>query len=204
MKNDKAAKSGKLEIRDLITIGVFGSIIFGITLVTSMIAGVTALSYLFIACGMGLFSAPIYFLATARSNKRFVSLLIWLVNGILWAIVGGYPVLAGMALSGVISEFILWKNGYRSFWRLTAAYCIGVLGYHLGAFSLLYLFTDQYIEKMSDLSSSLPADYVQTLVSAAKGWIGIAVLAIVIFCSLISSLVAGRILKKHFIKAGIV
>lgn len=200
---DKSRKNNKLDTKDLISIGVFGSIIFAITVVTSMVAGVTAFSYLFIACGMGLLSAPIYFVAVSRSNKRFVSLLIWLLNGILWAILGGYPVLAGMALFGLVSELILWGNGYRSFRRLTAAYCAGVLGYHFGAFSLLYLFTDRYIEKMMDLSSKPSADYVQTLISAAKGWIGFTVVVIVIICSLLSSLIASRILKKHFIKAGI-
>ncbi len=194
----------KLGTRDLISIGVFGAIIFVLTMISSMIIGMTMVSYLFIASGMGLLSAPVYFLAAARSGKRFVSFFIWTLNGVIWGIIGGYSVLVSMIICALIGELILRNGGYKSFFRISIAYILGVLGYHIGVFVILYVSSERYIEKFMATPASPSRESVMALVNAATGPLGIVAVAAVIAASIISCLLASKILKKHFKKAGII
>jgi energy-coupling factor transport system substrate-specific component len=186
-------------------IGVFGVVLFIITVLAMTLAGIAPATYPFQSAITALLSAPVYFLLVSRANKPFVSLLAFGIVGIIWIILGGYTFGAGMIVGAAFSELILMKGGYKRAARLFFAYAVIMLGNFIGDLGVIYLNTQMYIDmSLSGSASGASRDYVLAVVDSAKGPVGIIAFVSCIVASILGALLARRIMKKHLQKAGII
>ena len=139
---------------------------------------------------------------SAASTKRFVSLIYMTILGLVFLIMGNWYLLPYYILVGVICEVILWKNGWESKKKLTAAWTVSSLLYNGVNLLPIWFFWDTY--------EALPlqaawANYIAAPLSAITpppdGWRFIILFTTI--CGFLSSLIGGRLINKHFKKAGV-
>lgn len=105
-------------------------------------------------------------------------------------------------IAGIISALIAWKTGCTNGKTLTISYIIYMI---LAAFSGTYIpflfFSKQTLEQYAGMFGESYLGILQTLVSPVTAIIMLVVVAI---CAFIGALIAKKLLKKHFKKAGMV
>jgi len=129
-----------------------------------------------------------------------------LVIYILCAVTGIYgfypPMIICCLIAGIISALIAWKTGCTNGKTLTISYIIYMI---LTAFSGTYIpflfFSKQTLEQYAGMFGESYLGILQTLVSPVTAIIMLVVVAI---CAFIGALIAKKLLKKHFKKAGMV
>jgi energy-coupling factor transport system substrate-specific component len=138
-----------------------------------------------------------YFLTAAKTKKPWAMFLFCTLTGIY----GFYlPMIAGCIIAGVISALIAKKTGCTNTKTLTFSYIIYMV---LAAFSGMYIpflfFSKQTIEQYAEMFGD---EYLGTLQTMVSPLITVLMLAVVAVCAFIGALIAKKMLKKHFEKAG--
>ena len=77
-------RENKLQTKDLVMIGIFGALLFVVSIISMTIVGAFSPKlYPFAATIMALLCAPIYFLLVAKVNKSLTSLLSFGIVGMI-------------------------------------------------------------------------------------------------------------------------
>ena len=89
--------------------------------------------------------------------------------------------------------------------RLSVSYLMIILGNYIGDLGIVYINTQLYIDmSLSGSASGANVEYVNSLVESAKSIVGVVAFVSCIVASIIGTLFAKRLMKKHFQKAGII
>ena len=116
--------------------------------------------------------------------------------------VSGKPIVGTTRCYYLLSALIAWKTGCTNGKTLTISYIIYMI---LTAFSGTYIpflfFSKQTLEQYAGMFGESYLGILQTLVSPVTAIIMLVVVAI---CAFIGALIAKKLLKKHFKKAGMV
>ena len=151
---------------------------------------------IYILCAFLSFSP---YLVAAKTKKPWALFIFCAVTGIY----GFYPpMIICCLIAGIISALIAWKTGCTNGKTLTISYIIYMI---LAAFSGTYIpflfFSKQTLEQYAGMFGESYLGILQTLVSPVTAIIMLVVVAI---CAFIGALIAKKLLKKHFKKAGMV
>lgn len=133
--------------------------------------------------------------------KKFGMILILsLLMGILMLItgMGYYSIIVGL-ISGLISEIIYRSGNYQSSAKAILAYAVFSV-WMWGNFLPIFFNPTVYFSTRQDLG----LEYAQTLISLLPSWMCPVLLIITFLCGLIGGVLGRSVLKKHFIKAGLV
>lgn len=146
-----------------------------------------------------LLAAITYFLVAAKTKKPWTLFIFCEITGIY----GFYPpMIICCIIAGIISALIAWKTGCTNGKTLTFSYIIYMV---LAAFSGTYIpflfFSNQTLEQYAGMFGESYLGILQTLVSPVTAIIMLVVVAI---CAFVGALIAKKLLKKHFKKAGMV
>lgn len=146
-----------------------------------------------------LLAAITYFLVAAKTKKPWALFIFCAVTGIY----GFYPpMIICCIIAGIISALIARKTGCTNGKTLTFSYIIYMV---LAAFSGTYIpflfFSNQTLEQYAGMFGESYLGILQTLVSPVTAIIMLVVVAI---CAFVGALIAKKLLKKHFKKAGMV
>jgi energy-coupling factor transport system substrate-specific component len=138
-----------------------------------------------------------------KTPKPFSITIQCVVTGLLGFLVGTHWLMAiGCVVGGVIADLITSAGKYRNF-KLTAigyaAFCLCV---HLGGFLLVFVARDYYynyfITNGMDVAwSDAFFDYMSLPLMIGTG-------ALAMVCAIVGMLLGKALLKKHFVKAGMV
>lgn len=199
-RNDSQRMKGK----DFITIGIFSVLLMVVfTIVSIPFTPFLAITYPFIGPVSAIFTASIFMLMTYKVAKRGTVLLCSTLISLLYVLMGYVYLLPFGIVAGILCELPVWKKGaYRSFWNNTASFSIFSLWLFVGSsFIPVYVFgTEQYQQLLSNNSASA---LVHISFATSPTWV-IATVAMTIAGSIIGCLIGRKLLKKHFIKAGLV
>ncbi|KAB8288328.1 ABC transporter permease [Bifidobacterium ramosum] len=197
-----AAKSSRLAIPDLISIGIFTALYFVCvcvaTLVSTLVAGAGTI---FLPAVAALICGPVFMLSVARVGKFGGITVMGVVIG-LFLFVSGHFALSFVAsvVFPLAGDLIARIGNYRN--RVTiligyVVFCYGLTGPILP----LWFMKDAYVASLEARGKS--AAYINDLFSQISvGSFFVAMVAILV-CGLIGGWFGQRILKKHFVKAGI-
>ena len=193
----------KLKGRDFITLGIFSIIFIIIYMACVMIMSMTAYTHL-LSCALGaLIAAPIYMLLRVKTPKTGAIVIFGVVFGvILFAMGSGMPIFACSVIGAIIVELIAHTGSYKDYKKETIGYCILMLLIAVGSFVPLIAMKEQYLELAS--SNGVDADYYQQIAEATTGPFLVIALVITVITALIGTIIAKRIFKKHFVKAGLI
>lgn len=192
--------TNKLELKDLITIGLFAAIYFAGYAVITMVAIVPIFVILVPGICALLLGIPTM-LFCAKVPKFGAYTLYGLIIGLLMVLIGmGWWLMACSLALGFLADLIMLSGKYKSFARTLIGYVL------FGFWSLpvclpIWLSTEEYAAR---LAKGYGESYGAQVASLATGWAAVLMVAVIIVGSVAGTLIGKRVLKKHFVKAGIV
>ncbi|MEO1770391.1 MULTISPECIES: MptD family putative ECF transporter S component [Enterococcus] len=192
-------KAKKLNGKDLIQIGIYAAIYFFIVMVIAMFGFIPIFMPLICVLAPILGGIPLMLFFT-KVKKFGMILILSLLMGILMLItgMGYYSIIVGL-ISGLISEIIYRSGNYQSSAKAILAYAVFSV-WMWGNFLPIFFNPTVYFSTRQDLG----LEYAQTLISLLPSWMCPVLLIITFLCGLIGGVLGRSVLKKHFIKAGLV
>lgn len=146
-----------------------------------------------------LLSGITYFLVAARTKKPWALFVFCAITGIY----GFYPpMIAGCLMAGIIAMLIAQKTDVTNEKTLTLSYMIFMV---CAAFSGTYVpflfFSKQTIEQYAEMFGE---DYLGILQKMVSPVTAIMMVLVVLLFAFLGALIARKMLKKHFKKAGMI
>ncbi|MCR5740584.1 MAG: MptD family putative ECF transporter S component [Lachnospiraceae bacterium] len=192
-------KDKKLRTKDLIFAGAFGAIYIVLMLIVVMVCGTIPILYIITPLLVGIVCATIYELCVLKVHKFGAALIL----GILFAVTTSSGYLPGLLLAivvAVLAELVMLGGKYRSKKMFLLSYIVFNLNM-VCPFTNLYFNRDSFMAMATEYYSKEYADGVAAL---ATGWLPFLQIGLAIVGAAIGLLVASKLIKKHFEKAGIV
>lgn len=190
--------------KDFVAIGIYSALIFVIFVVVSLpFMPFMAFTYPFIGGVCAFFTAPVFMLMTYKVAKRGTILISVTVFVLVYALMGYVYLLPYGIITGVVCEAVMWKKGaYRNFWHNMGGYTVfSILMYIGSTYVPIYILGKGYYMTMQSQNTEAAALHIQFAFSPM--WVAIAV-GTAVFMSVAGCFIGRRILKKHFVKAGLI
>ena len=188
----------KLKMKDIATIGIFSALLFVVTMVAGALMGISMVLNMYSVAVVAVLSAPLYMLIMAKVHKKGAVLLTFAIVGILWGLFGGIFVLIWMLGFGVVGEVLASKSKYQNYKMLTVSFGLYSVGYYLGAIAPLHYYPAFWY------GFDRPKETVDAMIAAAHSTAGLAAIPVTLIAIVIGAVIAKRMLKKHFEKAGVI
>lgn len=198
----KKEKTNKLVSKDYLTIGLYTVVSLVISFALSMLTTPFLVwAYPFATAFVLFFTCPIYVLLAYKVGKRGTLLTFAIINGLFYAIMGAPFVLPFTLVGGLLGELILAKfGGYRNLKAQTLAYTVYNLIYGFCNYIVLAISAEYYFSLMQ-IEGVLREAYIKYMTTPF--WIAVAI-AMLVIAIVLGCLFGYKLLKKHFIKSGIV
>ncbi|MDD4843132.1 MAG: MptD family putative ECF transporter S component [Anaerotignum sp.] len=192
-------KKEKLNGKDLMNVGIYSAIYFVIVFVIAMLGYIPI--FMPLICVIAPIICGIPFMLFLTKVKKFGMILIMsLIMGLMMLLTGmGYYSIIVGAISGLAAEAVYKSGGYKSV--VKAVLTSGVFSIWMwGNFIPLFTNIDQYFSTRQDYGQ----EYIDTLTSIMPLWMCPVLFIAAIVCGIIGGLIGKNLMKKHFVKAGIV
>lgn len=190
----------KLQVKDLINTGIFTAINFILMFAVGMVVGLVPILYLFLPLVIAVVCGTVYMLFLTKVRKKGMIFLMALITSLLMFLQG--HMLPGFIigiLTGIIADFISSIGDYKSFKFNTIGYCIFSL-WPVGAFVPIWIMRETYFDT---ITKGMGIEYAESLQAITPMWV-LPLMAIATMVAGVGGAYLGKkLLKKHFIKAGI-
>ena len=189
----------KLNGKDLINVGIYSAIYFVIVFVVAML-GVIPVFYPMLTVFVPLIGGIPFMMFLTKVEKFGMIWIMSIIMGIMMLLTGmSYYALAVGVFTGLIAELIYKSGKYKSSVKAILTY--GVFGIWIwGNYLLFFLDRESYYAMRQDLGQ----EYLMKLSNMLPMWMCPVMLIACIVCGLLGGVFGKKLLKKHFIKAGIV
>jgi energy-coupling factor transport system substrate-specific component len=190
----------KLNVKDLINVGIFTAIYFVVYFATGMIGYIPvlmlALPFLTPITG----GIPFMLFMTRVKKFGMISITGIMVALLMFATGHGWPVLITGIIFPILADLIFKSGGYASWTKTLISYCVFSL-WILGAMLPMWIMRDSYFATLRDGYGDEYADVLMNIMSGEA----LAVLPLLAIAgALVGAFIGRGTLKKHFKRAGIV
>ncbi|MEL6525901.1 MAG: MptD family putative ECF transporter S component [Chloroflexota bacterium] len=191
----------QIRTKDLITIRIF-SAIYLITYIVFSSVLFTPVLFMFMMPIGALLLGPVYMLYIARTQKpgaiTIMGLLIATIAGLL--VYGNILVALVNFGFALVAELLAYLGKYKRFVWLTMSYAVMSL-WVLGQQAPWWVAQD-WIRELT-IASGYSAEWTDETLAFATPLNLVLIIGGTIICAVVSSFIANRMLKKHFVRAGI-
>ena len=189
----------RLEVRDLVTIGVFGVIYFVCMFAVGMM-GVVPILYLFYPMVFGVVGGPIVLLFMAKVQKPWALVIFGMITPIIMFLFGHTLLVPGVALvTMLVAEGIRRIGKYRSLRYNMLAYVVMATILCSSLLQMLVM-KERYLQLTEAEMGREYTEALEKLISVRN--MGLVYLGAVLGGT--GAFLGRKLLKKHFEKAGIV
>lgn len=192
--------SKSIFIKDLITIGIFNAIARVIYFIASIVF--VGVPFLYISLSpiiIALLNGPVFILLLLKTESKNIFFISGVIQGTIFSLIMGlYGTLILGPLFGYIADRVAGNKSGTI--RIIFAYSIFITGLYLGQLLLFIIFTDWFLS----LYSGSELHHNTTLSNIFTSIVIIFTSLSVFISGIIGGFIGTRMLKKHFIKAGIV
>ena len=191
--------SERLNVKDLITVGIFSVIIIVLIFVFGMLGYIPILMLALPILAALICGIP-YMLFLTRVSKFGMVTLLGLILGIVMFLSGHTWVpIVTFTICALIADFILKMGNYSSVKNSIISHGVFILGI-MGNMLPFFILRDQY---MSAMRTSMGNDYVNVIAPYLQSNFLIVLIILTFIAGLISAYIGKIVLKKHFERAGI-
>lgn len=190
----------RIQAKDLINVGIFTAIMFVVCM------GVAMLGYIPIFIPLLSVLVPLiggipFMLFLTKVKKFGMVTIMSILIGILIGLMGmGVWVIVAAPVSGILADFIFKSGGYASAKKSILGYGVFSI-WVIGNFIPIVVTRDNYFNM---LISGYGREYAETLMKYIPDWSLIPLLAACFISGLLGAVLGRALLKKHFVRAGIV
>lgn len=194
-------RTEKLNVRDLITIGILSAVFVVVYIGIGIFTGSTPIGWLFTNAILALPLGIVYMLLLAKVPKIGAILILGIVFCLVMLLMGHWwPSILLVLIFALIAEIVSDVVGKKSFLGMLAAFVIFMVGFPVAGFAPLIWFQAAYIGAYPPEMAA----YFEGLLKLLGGGMFWGVLAATAVGAVIGGFLGKAILKKHFVKAGIV
>ena len=195
-------KENKLQVKDLIMIGVFSALYFVLNMVGGMPFAMNPILTFYQPIGSAFLSGIIFMFLIAKSPKRGTITILAVIMCILRFATGMHWAMGvGTLIAGIIAEIIAGSKNYKNKTMNMLSFGIFALG-DIGTFVVYFInpesWSNTMIKKGTDIS------YIESMNAAAANWMIYVIVIGTFLVALLSAWIGMKLLKKQFEKAGIV
>lgn len=195
-------KENKLQVKDLIMIGVFSALYFVLNMVGGMPFAMNPILTFYQPMGSALLSGIIFMFLIAKAPKRGTITILAVIMCILRFATGMHWAMGvGTLIAGIIAEIIAGSKRYKNKKMNMLSFGIFALG-DIGTFLVYFInpesWSNAMIKKGADIS------YIESMNAAAANWMIYVIVIGTFLVALLSAWIGMKLLKKQFEKAGIV
>ena len=198
-QQENSNRSRTKKSRRLVSAGVFIALYFVVFMVFGMLCMPVPILYIIMPALIALFAAPVYRMLITKAPMHGPVLIAALLPGLFLMLQGNIWIVGLTAvLAGILAEIVLGIGKFSNKKGSMISYLFFAQNLW-GGFLPIWIMRDLFFEK----TSGMGGDFVETLQALTPTWMLFAQLALVIVCSVIGYILAGKLFKKHFEKAGI-
>ena len=197
-------KKNSIQIKDLISIGVYTAMYFIIVAVSALLVVfiIPGYSYVFIPVISALLAGTIFMLMAAKVPRFGAITIMGSIMGIFFFIMGRFPgalfICIGVAL---IADVVAYIFKYKSKIGLFISYLIFSFS-TIGPVLPMFFFSDLYIKQLTAQGRDI--SYIERAFANISQNTFIILIIGIFVAAIIGGLFGQRMLKKHFERAGIV
>lgn len=190
----------KLELKDLINIGMFTAIYFVCIFISGMIGFIPVLLVLLPFLGPLVGGIP-FMLYMTKIKKFGMITITGIICGLLMMLTGHmWTVIVFCVLLGLLADVILKIGKYKS-WKCTVISYAVFSEWVMGGMLPIFFMRNSYFET---LESGYGAQYAETVKNITPTWMFFVMIGLVIIGSISGAMLGRKVMNKHFKKAGII
>ena len=195
-------KENKLQVKDLIMIGVFSALYFVFNMVGGIPFAMNPVLTFYQPMGSAFLSGIIFMFLIAKAPRRGTITILAVIMCILRFATGMHWAMGvGILITGIIAEIIAGSKSYKNRKMNMLSFGTFALG-DIGTFLVYFInpesWSNAMIKKGTDIS------YIESMNAAAANWMIYVIVIGTFLVALISAWIGMKLLKKQFEKAGIV
>lgn len=189
----------KMKTKDLIYAGAFGALYLILVMIFTSVLGVIPLLYVLSPLLVGIVCGTVFLLYVSKVQKPGAILILSLLFGLMAG--SAYWVsFVFIILTGIVAELIVRAGKYQSFKMYAIGYCVFNMNM-VGPFLFITLSRDKYLSMAREYYG---AEHAASLAAVTPSWINLAQIALAVAGAVIGILIAKKLVKKHYEKAGII
>ena len=193
--------NNKIQAKDLINIGLFTVLYFVLGCCVAIPIGFVPIFLPILGALWTLITGIPFMLFATRARKFGMVTIMAILSGLLMGLTGmGYWGILTGAVFGLLGDLILKSGSYASSKKTILGYGVFSL-WMVGTYIPMYFMVEQ---SRADFAKSFGDEYADKVMSVMPMWSIVLVIAGIFVCALLGGLIGKAILKKHFVKAGIV
>lgn len=196
--------TNKLSVPDLISIGVFTALYFVlVTIATFASAAIfPGFNNVVLPAVCALISGCVYMLLAAKLQKFGGISVMGIVMGMFFMTSGHFIVsFAANIVMGIVADFVAKTSNYKSKMGLLLSYVLFSYGL-FGPVLPMWFMKDAYIANLE--ARGKDAAYITDLFANINMGTFVFAVALTLVCALVGGWFGQKMVKKHFVKAGIV
>ncbi|ACV23578.1 conserved hypothetical integral membrane protein [Slackia heliotrinireducens] len=189
----------KINSKDLINVGIFTALYFVVCMVVAFIGFIPILMVIMPAA-CALIGAIPFMLFLTRVDKFSMVTLMGTILGLVTVLMGRpLPALLFGVAAGLLADLFLKSSNYSSTSKSVVGCAIFSLWIMGMALPMFFGYHDAYLES---LRSGYGDAYVQTLAGITPDWMFFVNIVLIFVAGLAGGFIGSKVLKKHFVKAG--
>lgn len=196
--------TNKLTAPNLITIGVFTALYFVLVTVATFGSAAIAPGFnnVILPAVCALISGSVYMLLAAKLQKFGGIAVMGIVMGLFFMTSGHFIVsFAANIVMGIVADFVAKAGSYKSKKGLLASYVLFSYGL-FGPVLPMWFMKDAYIANLE--ARGKDAAYIESLFANINMTTFVIAVIATLICALVGGWFGQKMVKKHFVKAGIV
>lgn len=197
-------KSAKLVGKDLILSGVLTALMFVIYMVISIAMSLAGpVTNVFYPPAVSIVNGIVMMLLLAKVPKLGVLSIAGVIQGLLTFLVGAFwTVGTGLIVGALLADFLIIGTKEISTKKMIAAYSVFSGIFTFGAIAPMNIFREAFMNLT--LQNGVSQEYVDGLIKMTE-WPMLTIIIVAGFVGgFIGALIGLKLLKKHFVKAGLV
>ena len=195
---NKQENSNRLNGRDLINIGIYSAIYLVLAIALAM-TGLVPIFLILLSSMYGIICGVPFMLFLTKVKKPGMIFIMSTIMGIVMFATGmtWMPIPFSM-VTGLIAELVYKSGKYQS--MKAAVITCGIFPmWACGNYLPLFLQREQYFVDRA----SYGQEYADAVMSMTPDWMYFVLLVMTFVCGVVGGLIGKKLLKKHFVKAGI-
>ncbi len=194
----QVTKSEKMNVRDYITTAIMLVLIFVVFVLIGTPIGMTVVGNIFPLAVCSILWGTIFLLLFTKVSKRGVVLLVGLILAAL-QLANFWAIATVMSVGAVLAEFLWRKLDRKKLSTMIICFTTLIIFWFLGIFLPLIFLKDMYIAALPTYEQLYTGVY--DMIIGPMFFVGFA--ATITGC-VVGALLGKLLLKKHFVKAGII
>ena len=191
----------KLQAKDLINLGLFTVLYFVLGCCVAIPIGFVPVFLPILGALWSLITGIPFMLFLTRVKKFGMVTLMGILSGLLMGLTGmGFWGIPMGVIFGLLGDMILKSGGYRSAKKSLFGYAVFSL-WMVGTYIPMYFTVEASWRSFAD---SFGEEYADRVMAVMPMWSSLLVVAGIFLFAILGGMLGRRLLRKHFVKAGIV